>query len=121
MAKSIVYLAAADPAELTKLHYKILPATKPTSLTEAQIFDLDAKKQAARKLFTRYKQRVFDRTEKIGDASDADIEGQRDLLFSGGEIKQQLPPDRYFTRAFIDQINAFDIPAMIARAKAFRA
>jgi len=43
-----------------------------SSLTEAQIFDLDAKKQAARKQFTRYQQRIFDRTEKIGDASDAD-------------------------------------------------
>ncbi|MFI4980448.1 MAG: ABC transporter substrate-binding protein [Nevskiales bacterium] len=121
IAKSIVMLAAAEPAELTRLHYKVFPASKPTGLSEDDILRLDGQRQAARRQFMRYQQQVFDRTEKIGDATDAQIEGQRDLLFSGGEIKNQYPPDRYFTRRFIDQANAFDVPAMITRAKAFRA
>jgi hypothetical protein len=65
--------------------------------------------------------RVFDRTEQLGDATDAEIIGQRDLLTLGGEIKNPMPPDAYFTRQFIAEYNKVDIPALIAKAKAFRA
>ncbi len=120
MAKAIVTMAAAPPEELTKLHFKVFPASKPLGMADAQIFQLDAMRLAARKQFMRLQQRVFDRTEKIGAASDAQIAGQRDLLYGGGEIKQSYPPERYFTPQFIEQFNAIDVPGLIAKAKALR-
>jgi len=121
MAKAIVYMAAAPQAELTKLHFKVFPASKPAGLSEDDILRLDALRMHARAQFMRFPQRVFDRTEQIGDASDAQIEGQRDLLHGGGEISHAYPPERYFTRQFVGRFNAIDVPALIAQARAFRA
>lgn len=121
MAKSIVYMAAAHPAELAKLHFKIFPASKPTNMSEADILRLDALRLAARLQFMRIQQRVFARTELIGDCSDAGIESERDLLYQGGELKKSLPASSYFTRQFLPAFNAIDIPALITQAKAFRA
>ncbi len=115
MIKSLIYMAAAPTEELTKLHFKVYPAARASSLSEAEAFRLDALKQKARLAFMRTKARVFDRTEPLGDATDAEIIGQRDLLLSGHEITQTLPPSAYFTRQFIAQFNAID------KAKAFRA
>ena len=121
MAKSIVYMAAAHPAELTRLHFKMFPASRPTNLSEADILRLDALRLAARLQFMRIQQRVFARTEQLGDCSDAGIESERDLLYQGGELKQSLPAASYFTRQFLPAFNAIDVPALIAQAKAFRA
>ena len=120
MAKAIVTMAAAPPEELAKLHFKVFPASKPMGMSDADIYRLDALRLAARKPFMRLQQRVFDRTEKIGDVTDARIAGVRDLLYGGGEIKHDYPPDRYFTHQFIDQFNAIDVPGLIAKAKALR-
>jgi hypothetical protein len=121
MAKAIVYMAAAHPAELAELHFKEFPASKPTNMSEADILRLDALRLAARLQFMRIQQRVFARTELIGDCSDAGIESERDLLFQGGELKKSLPVSNYFTRQFLPAFNAIDIPALIAQAKAYRA
>ncbi len=121
MAKSIVYMAAAHPEELTKLHYKIFPASRPTNMSEADAFRLDRMRLEARLAFMRIKQRVFDPTEKLGDCSDASVDSMRDLLYDGGQLKKKLPPSAYFTRQFLPAINDIDIPKLIAQAKAFRA
>lgn len=120
MAKAIVTMAAAPPHELANLHFKVFPASKPMGMSQADIYRLDGLRLAARKQFMRLQQRVFDRTEKIGDVSDERIDGVRDLLHEGGEIKHAYPPDRYFTRQFIEQFNAIDVPGLIAKAKALR-
>jgi len=121
MAKAIVYMAAAPPAELTKLHFRMFPASRPTNLGETDILRLDALRLAARLQFMRIQQRVFARAEQLGDCSDAGIESERDLLYQGGELKQSLPAASYFTRQFLPAFNAIDVPALIAQAKAFRA
>jgi NitT/TauT family transport system substrate-binding protein len=120
MAKAIVTMAAAPPEELAKLHFKVFPASRPMGMADADIYRLDGMRLAARKQFMRLQQRVFDRTEKIGDVSDARIESVRDLLHDGGEIKHAYPPGRYFTHQFIGKFNDIDVPGLIAKAKALR-
>lgn len=121
MIKSLVYMAAAPTEELTKLHFKVYPNAKSASLTEAEAFRLDALRQKARLAFMRPQARVFARTEPLGDATDAEIIGQRDLLVLGGDVKNPQPPETYFTRQFIADYNKVDVPGLIAKAKAFRA
>lgn len=121
MAKSIIYMAAAQPEELAKLHFKVFPATKPTGMADDQIFKLDALRLKARTSFMRMQQRVVDRTEKLGDATDAEVDGQRDLLLLGGEIQTSRPASQFFTRQFIDEFNKIDVQGLVAKAKAFRA
>lgn len=121
MVKALVYMAAAPMEELTKLHFKVFPGSKSASISEADAFRLDALRQKARLAFMRPKARVFDRTEAIGDATDAEIIGQRDLLVAGGDVKNPQPPEAYFTRQFIAEYNRLDFPALIAQARAFRA
>lgn len=121
MGKSIIYMAAAPPRELAKLHFKVFPETKPTGLSEEEIFRLDFLRLQARKGFMRYQERVFDRSEKIGDVADEMIEAAGALLASGNVIPKVLPAERYFTHRFIPFINSIDIPAIVAQAKAFKA
>lgn len=120
-AKSIVFMAAADPAELTRLHYKVYPATKPTGLSDADAVREGVALMKARAPFMRFKQRVFDRIELLGDASDPMIASMRDLLYTGKELKQSLPPDAYFTRQFVPVMNNIDFKAIINDAKSFKA
>lgn len=120
-AKSIVFMAAADPAELTRLHYKVYPATKPTGLSDADAIREGVALMKARAPFMRFKQRVFDRIELLGDASDPMIASMRDLLYTGKELKQSLPPDAYFTRQFVPVMNNIDFKAIINDAKSFKA
>jgi len=120
IAKAIVYMAAAPPDELSNLHYKVFPASRPAGLTEAQTYQLNALRLHARTAFMGLQARVFDRTVKIGDVSDSKILAFRSLLYGGGEIRHQYPADRYFTRQFLAASNDFDIPALIAKAQALR-
>jgi NitT/TauT family transport system substrate-binding protein len=121
MAKALVYMAAAQPAELTKLHFKVFPASRPTGMPEDRAIALDGLRLERRKPVMRFDQRVFSRVEQLGDCETSKIEGHRDLLAEGGEIPQALPIDRYFTRQFLPQANAIDVPALIQQARAFRA
>jgi NitT/TauT family transport system substrate-binding protein len=120
MAKSIVILASAAPAELTKLHFKTFPASRPTGLSEEQLIDLDGRRLAARKTYMRLQQRVFDRTEKIGDVADDKVEFFAKLLADGGALKKALPASSYFTRQFVPAMNDFDVPGLIERGRSFR-
>jgi NitT/TauT family transport system substrate-binding protein len=120
LAKSLVVMATAPPEELAKLHFKMFPASRPTLMSDADILRLDGLRLAARKQFMHLDQRVIARTEKIGDIDYAVLAGMRDLLFEGGELQQSLPPERYFTKAFMETMNAIDVQAISARAKAFR-
>ena len=74
----------------------------------------------ARISFMRFQQRIFDRTEKIGDVTDEGIAGLRDLLFQGGEIPKALPVSDYFTRQFLPEMNSIDVPALIAQGRALK-
>jgi NitT/TauT family transport system substrate-binding protein len=121
LLKSVVVMAAAEPAELTKLHFKIYPESRPSSLAEEELLKFDRMRLLARRQFMRLQQRVFDRTERIGDVSDERIAGVRDLLAAGGEIPKALPVEQYFTRRFLAEANKLDIPALITRARSFRA
>lgn len=121
MCKSLVYMAAAQPEELTKLHYKVFPASKPTGIPEERAIEIDRQRQEKRRPIMRFDRRVFARTERLGDVSDEQIITHRDLLFNGGEIPEALPVERYFTRQFLAKANDFDMPALIAKAKSFRA
>jgi NitT/TauT family transport system substrate-binding protein len=120
-AKSIVFMTVADPAELTKLHYKVYPASKPTGLSDADAVRQGVALMQARAPFMRSKRRVFDRIEMVGDASDSMITSMRDLLYSGKQLKQSLPPDAYFTRQFVPAMNSVDFRGIIDQAKKFKA
>jgi len=120
MAKAICIMASAPTAELVKLHFRVFPGARPAGRSDADLVRQGELIQAARWPFMRLKQRVFDRTEKIGDATDAMISGHRDLLAEGRVIPAALPVERYFTRQFIDQFNAIDVPALIAKGRALR-
>lgn len=121
MCKSLVYMAAAQPEELTKLHFKVFPASKPTGISEQRAIEIDRQRQEKRRPIMHYDKRVFSRSERLGDVSNEQIATHRDLLFSGGEIPAALPIERYFTRQFLARANDFDMPALIAKAKSFRA
>lgn len=120
-ARSIVFMAAADPAELTRLHYKAYPATRPTGMSEADAVRQGVELLKARATFMRYKQRVFDRTERLGSASDPLIASMRDLLHGGKQLKQALPPSAYFTSQFLPAMNDFDFAPIVEAAKKFKA
>ncbi len=120
-AKSLIFMAAADPAELTKLHYKVYPATKSTGMSDADAVREGVELMKARVPFMRFKQRVFDHIELLGDASDKMIASMRDLLYSGKQLKQSLPPDAYFTRQFVPAMNSLNFKAIIDEAKKFKA
>jgi ABC-type nitrate/sulfonate/bicarbonate transport system substrate-binding protein len=119
-AKSIVFMAAVDPAELTRLHYKTYPATKPTGMSDADAVREGVAMLKARAAFMRYKQRVFDRTERLGSASDQEIASMRDLLVSGKQLKVALPPSAYFTSAFLPAMNDFDFAPIVDAARKFK-
>jgi NitT/TauT family transport system substrate-binding protein len=121
IAKAIVYMAAAPIEALSAVHYKIYPASRPSGLTHAQLMRLNTMRLNARLAFMGIQARVFQRTVKIGDVSDEKIVATRDLLYTGGEIHKRYPPETYFTRRYLSSINGFDIPALIAKAKALKA
>jgi NitT/TauT family transport system substrate-binding protein len=120
-AKSLVFMAGADPAELTKLHYKVYPATRPTGMSDADAVRLGVALLRARVPFMRFRQRVMQRIEPLGDATDAMIASMRDLLYSGKQLKQALPADAYFTRQFVAAMNDFNFKAILGEARKFKA
>ncbi|MFB9951935.1 ABC transporter substrate-binding protein [Rhizobium puerariae] len=120
LARSLVYMAAADPSELTKLHFKVYPEAASVGLSRDQLAQVDRLKFNARIKFMHFKERVFDRSEKIGDVKDAQIELLRDLLLQSGTITQAPEPARYFTRDFIAAMNDINFEADIAKAKSYR-
>ncbi len=120
LAKSVVTMAAAPPEELAKLHFKMFPASRPTTMSDADVMRLDGLRLAARKQFMRLPERVFDRSEKIGDIDYSKVSDMRDLLFAGGEITAALPVERYFTKQFVETMNGINVAEIIARAKALR-
>lgn len=121
LAKSLVFMAGAEPDELAKLHFKIFPATKSPGLSDAEILRIDRFRYFKQVNYMRFPQRVFQRTEKLGDCDDRVIEKTRDLLVEAGEIKNSQPPGRYLTRKYLAEMNNIDFIGILARAKAFRA
>src|ERR1019366_10402431 len=119
--KSVVVIAAAEPDELTRLHFKLYPAARPSSLSDEEVLRFDTLRLRARRQFMRLQQRWFDRTERIGDVPDESIASLPALLAAGGEIPVPLPVERYFPRRFLAEADRLDIPALIAQARAFRA
>lgn len=119
-AKSLVIMASAPQPELAKLHFKVFPATRPSGRSDAEVMRLDKMRYDARVSYMHFKQRVFDRTEKIGDETDARIAALRDLLFEGHEIPKALPVSDYFTRQFIPVMNDIDVSGLIARGRALK-
>jgi NitT/TauT family transport system substrate-binding protein len=119
-AKSLVIMAAADPVQLANLHFKVFPSSKPVGLSDSEVLRLDRMRYTARSSFMRFPERVFQRTEKIGDETDEHIANLRDLLFAGGEIPKALPVEDYFTRQFVPVMNSINVPALIAQAKALK-
>lgn len=121
LARSLIFMAAAPQEELSKLHFKIYPTSRSPGLSDEQHAKVEKMRMAARMANMRFQERVFTRTERLGDETDARIAKGRDLLFEGGEIKEAAPIERYFTRQFLDEVNKMDFGAQIARAKAFKA
>jgi NitT/TauT family transport system substrate-binding protein len=121
MARSLVFMAAAEPEELARLHSKIYPAARSPGISDAMFFKTERMRLEARRSHMRFQQRVFSHTEKLGDETDARIAIGRDLLFQGGEIKAAEPVDRYFTRQFLPEINSIDFDGIIAHARSFKA
>lgn len=121
MARSLVIMAAAQPEELSKLHFKTYPGMRAPGISDEQLAKIEHMRMAARLANMRFDKRVFSHAEKLGDETDARIAVGRDLLFEGGEIKEAAPIEKYFTRQFLGEINGIDFAGLIARAKSFRA
>lgn len=121
LAKSLVYMLAAEPDELTKLHFKLYPAARPISMSEPDLLRLQRAVMEATAKYMRVDQRLKSRQEKLGDETDARISELAQILKEGGEMPEALPPDRYFTRQFLPDMNNFDFEAVAAKARAFRA
>jgi NitT/TauT family transport system substrate-binding protein len=121
LAKSLVFMSAAQPDELTRLHFKTYPAAKPISLSDGDLLRLQQSSLAATLKYMRTKERFETRREKLGDESDERITQLAKVLYEGGEIPAVLPPDRYFTRQFIPTMNAINFDAVIEQARGFRA
>lgn len=120
LGKSLVFMAAAQPEILTKLHYSVFPDTRPPGLSDEQVSRIDRSRLLKQMGYMRLRQRVAERSERLGDIDDRQVENVRDLLFDGGEIKQRLAVDKYFTRQFLGDMNSIDFEATIAKAKFFR-
>lgn len=121
LARALVFMAAAPQEELTKLHYRVYPEAKSPGVSEEMLDRIAKMRMEARLPQMRFQERVFSRTELIGDETDARIAKGRDLLFQAGEIKEALPVDRYFTRQFLEAANKIDVAGEIEKAKAFKA
>ena len=121
LSRALILMAAGSPEELSKLHFKVYPEARSPGLTAEMIAKIDGMRMTARTANMRFQERIFSRTEKIGDETDSRIATGRDLLFAAGEIKEALPVDRYFTRQFLDEMNKIDVAAEIAKAKTFKA
>ncbi len=120
-AKALVFTAGVDPTELVKLHYKVYPEAKPTGMSDEEAMRIKLKQLAARSPNYRFKQRVFDRTEKLGDSTDQAIEIFRDLMVDAGQLKQGAPAATYFTRQFVPDMNSIDFDAILKTAKVYKA
>ncbi len=121
MAKSMVFMAAVNPSELVKLHFSIYPESKPGNVSESEAIRFGVLKLHARQPFMQYKERVFDRTIKLGSISKEKIERCRDIMLAGGEIPKALPADMYFTNQFVEDMNKIDFEGIIKKARSFKA
>lgn len=119
-AKSLIFAAAVDQTELVKLHYKIYPESKPKGMSDAEALKVSLYQLKAREPFMRNQKRIFDRTEKLGDATDEEIGIYRDLMVEAGQLKEALPADHYFTRQFISDINSVDFDGIIKTARSYK-
>jgi len=121
MARALVFMAAAPPDELARLHTRVYPAARAPGISEEMFLKVERMRLESRIANMRFQQRVFSRQEKLGDETDARIAKGRDLLFEGGEIKEAFPVERYFTRQFEDDMNKIDVDGLIAKARSFKA
>jgi len=121
LAKSLVFMLAAQPDEIAKLHFKTYPAARPVSLSDDDLLRLERSAIAATIPYMRPNERFESRAERLGDETDARITELAKVLQEGGEIPAALPPERYFTRQFIPAMNAIDFDAVMAQAREFRA
>ena len=121
LAKSLVFMAGAEPDELAELHFKMFPATKSPGLSDTDRLRIDRFRYLKQASYMRFSQRVFQRSEKLGDCDDHLIDKTRDLLAEAGEIKNPQPTNRYFTRQYLDEMNKIDFRSILAAAKAYRA
>jgi NitT/TauT family transport system substrate-binding protein len=56
---------------------------------------------------------------RLGWISAAEMESWRDFMVETKAISKPLPLETYYTTAFMGEINDFDAPALIARARSF--
>lgn len=121
MARSLVFMAAAPPDELARLHTRVYPSARAPGISDETYMKVERMRLAARVANMRFDKRVFSRAEPLGSDTDARIALPRDMLFEGGEIKEAAPVERYFTRQFIDDMNKIDVDAVLAKARSFKA
>ena len=56
---------------------------------------------------------------RLGQISSAEMESWRDFMIATKAISRGLPLETYYTTALMDEINNFDVPALIERAHTF--
>jgi NitT/TauT family transport system substrate-binding protein len=120
LAKSLVFQAAADPAELVKSFYALYPSTKPTGLSDSDVIAAGVAGIEGGLPFFDYQDRVFSRKQQLGDESDAVIEAVGQIFKQAGQIDQVLPASSYFTRQFVPYANDFDFAPILAQGKAYK-
>lgn len=121
IAKSLVFLSAADPKEIAKLQYKIYPNTRPAGMSDSQAITYGAGILTSLLPYMDFANRVTAKSVPLGSADSGSIDAYRNLLYSSGVIKKQLPSSEYFTSSFITSADAFDYSSIIKDAKSFTA
>lgn len=112
IAKGII-LARENPKAAARGHFEQFPRTQPTGVPLEEALERTAKIISINvELSTRSSQ-----ARRWGYASPAQVERVRDVLHEAGVIKKKLPWQEYYTPEFIDKVNAFDVDAVVRRAK----
>ena len=73
LAKSLVFMLSANPDELTKLHFRLYPASRPVSMTEPDLLRLQRNIMEATAQYMRKPQRINSRAEQLGDETDGRV------------------------------------------------
>lgn len=121
IAKSLVFLSAADPAEIAKLQYKIYPSTRPAGMSGSQGVTYGAGILKSLLPYMDFANRVASKSAPLGSADSASIDAYGNLLYSSGVIKKKFPATEYFTNSFVASADDFDYASVVNDAKSFTA
>ncbi len=103
------FYCQARPEDGVRMHWAEYPETKPQGDSEKA---LAAGTLVLKNQISAY---TVATDKRFGVTTQAKVELVRDTLADLGQLSKRLPAESYFTDAFIDAANDFDMAAMLAR------